>query len=983
MKIRNSIVAALALLFATLSAPGQPLKGYIPTHFTRDNGLLANVVHWLVQSQDGFLWMTTGDFGVVRFDGQHFTTLPIGRVSGPMTLGPNGDLWISAETGLTQIPAARLNQFGPLEAIQHPSGLPPNTQFTNLLFSRSGVLWVIGKGGSSYGLYRFEHGGFTCVVPGLDILRIEEAANGNLLMSTSQGFIEWDGSRAVPHPEVAGELDVRPEEIFQVFEDSHGATWFCTAKGLARRIGNSLEKIQPWGAKENAALRIYEDPQGNVWIATPGAVCLATSAGLEVAVPDIKPRYIYRDPEGNLWIGTNGDGLFRFKNRAVQMFTKADGLPSNLPMTVLTTHDGVLWAGFNCGGLVRFDGHTFRTYDEKDGLLNSCVYSLAEDVNHDLWIGTYGGGMFRFHDSSFTQYSKAQGLPSDTVSTIIAARDGSLWFTSQNGLSRLRDGQVRNYTIADGLSSHEIPSIYEDRSGGIWVGTTQGLDHLEGDRFLKIPAVPNIPSYVVGEDHAGALYLRLIGKGLLRLDHGQLSEVTKALDGIYMIEIEQGDVWLNGGDIARIPRAGLERPRGHDEPLDFTIFGLSDGLISSEGSAGYPNAAVTRDGKLWLATVQGLAMFDLPHLRKLDRKPSIYMKEITVGRNQQFPGQELVLPAGTHHVELRFDAVEITAPEKILMQYRMDDVDSEWLDAAPPGHATYTNIPVGTHAFHVRACNRDGVWDRVGMVYFITQQPYFYQTRWFRAAMITLAIMLVFFIYRLRVAQISRMLSARFDERLAERTRVARELHDTLLQTVQGSKMVADHALKNSGDQTRMVRAMEQLSTWLAQATEEGRAALLSLRSSTTEKNDLAQAFQRAIDECGRASKAAASFSVNGNPREMHPVVRDEVYRIGYEAIRNSCAHSGADRLEVTLDYAHDLTLRIGDNGAGIDSEVVEKGKDGHFGLRGMRERAERIGSKLTIASSAESGTVITLVVPGRVAFRPARSEEDISVMVQ
>ena len=234
--------------------------------------------------------------------------------------------------------------------------------------------------------------------------------------------------------------------------------------------------------------------------------------------------------------------------------------------------------------------------------------------------------------------------------------------------------------------------------------------------------------------------------------------------------------------------------------------------------------------------------------------------------------------------------------------------------------------------------------------------------------MVALGVLVVVITYRLRVAQISRMLSARFDERLAERTRVARELHDTLLQTVQGSKMVADHALKNPADQTRMVRAMEQLSTWLAQATEEGRAALQSLRASTTEKNDLAEAFRRAIDECGSATNA--SFSVNGDAREMHPVVRDEIYRIGYEAIRNACAHSGADRIEIRLEYAHDLTLRISDDGVGIESEVVEHGKEGHFGLRGMRERAERIGGKFNLDSSANSGTTITLVVPGRIAFR-------------
>ncbi|HEU4795544.1 MAG TPA: ATP-binding protein, partial [Pyrinomonadaceae bacterium] len=188
-------------------------------------------------------------------------------------------------------------------------------------------------------------------------------------------------------------------------------------------------------------------------------------------------------------------------------------------------------------------------------------------------------------------------------------------------------------------------------------------------------------------------------------------------------------------------------------------------------------------------------------------------------------------------------------------------------------------------------------------------------------------------------------------------------------QTVQGSKMVADHALKNSTDHTRMLRAMEQLSTWLAQATEEGRAALHSLRAATTEKNDLAEALRRAIDECSRQTNAEGSFSVNGNSRDVHPIVRDEVFRIGYEAIRNACAHSGGNQLDVLLDYANDLTVRVSDNGVGIDAEIAEQGKEGHFGLHGMRERAERIGSKFTLFSSPGSGTIITLVVPGRIAF--------------
>ena len=231
-------------------------------------------------------------------------------------------------------------------------------------------------------------------------------------------------------------------------------------------------------------------------------------------------------------------------------------------------------------------------------------------------------------------------------------------------------------------------------------------------------------------------------------------------------------------------------------------------------------------------------------------------------------------------------------------------------------------------------------------------------------------VLIIWAIYRLRVLQISRAIGARFDDRLAERTRMARDLHDTFLQTIQGSKLVADHALKPSTDLVQMRGALEQLSVWLARAMQEGRAALNSLRTATAQTNDLAEALRRVTKDDVIPSSMAVTFSVVGDAREMHPIVRDEIYRIGYEAIRNACKHSGASQLEVELRYAHDPVLRVSDNGVGIDPVIADRGKDGHFGLQGMRERAARIGGNLTLGSSSNSGTEIKLVVPGDIVFR-------------
>ncbi len=268
------------------------------------------------------------------------------------------------------------------------------------------------------------------------------------------------------------------------------------------------------------------------------------------------------------------------------------------------------------------------------------------------------------------------------------------------------------------------------------------------------------------------------------------------------------------------------------------------------------------------------------------------------------------------------------------------------------------------------ASNNDGIWNEQGASLEIVIAPAWYQTRAFVVTSIVLGAMIVWVAYRLRMRQVARALNVRFDARLVERTRMARDLHDTLLQTLQGTKMVADTALDRPDDAPALVRALKQVSTWIGQASEEGRSAVNALRTSTTEGNDLAEAFRRAIEDGRRQSAIGVSMAVTGSPREMHPVVRDEVYRIGYEAIRNAYSHSRATHLEIALSYGRDLILRVADDGVGMEPPTVEHGKKGHFGLPGMRERASRIGASLSVTSAPGAGTAVVVTVPGRAIFR-------------
>jgi len=372
---------------------------------------------------------------------------------------------------------------------------------------------------------------------------------------------------------------------------------------------------------------------------------------------------------------------------------------------------------------------------------------------------------------------------------------------------------------------------------------------------------------------------------------------------------------------------------------------------------------------LWFANGVALQMIDPGHLSGNELPPPVHVEEVIADRKNYPPGKDLRLPPLTRDLEIDYTALSFVVPQKVRFRYKLEGRDAVWQEPGTRRQAFYSDLGPGKYRFRVIACNNDGVWNEAGATLDFSVAAAWYQTNLFRALCFIFAGFIVCAMYRLRVLKISRAISARFDERLAERTRMARDLHDTFLQTIQGSKLVADDALDPSTDPVRMRRAMEQLSVWLGRATQEGRAALNSLRTATTQTNDLADALRRVTEDVLIPSSMAITFSLIGDAREMHPIVRDEIYRIAYEAIRNACAHSGASKLEVELRYANDLALRVADNGTGIDPAIADMGKDGHFGLQGMRERAARIGGKLNLMSSSNSGTEVKLVVPGGIVF--------------
>src|ERR1044072_505166 len=507
MKIRCLLLATLWVLVSGTPVraihPTQPASSFLRTHFTNEEGLPGTVAGQIGQTKDGFLWLIIDSSTLTRFDGKNF--YPFATPS-PVTLAvaPDGDLWVGTNEELIRIPSFSLNQFKLSGLISYHPRPDRASKITFLRFGQGGVLW----GGTAHGLFRYDGDQFVALGPRVSTRHVEEAPDGHLLLTTDEGLTELDGSEVVPRPNLAQRLGVKDNEILAVLKDTHGNTWYCTAMGVARETGGRIEKLGTYARISRSAPLAREDAQGNVWIGEEG-LFRGTSEGLELVAAGIQVRELYIDHDGSLWVSTNGDGVYRFKDRAARMYTTEDGLPSDVIMTVIAAQDGSVWTGANCGGISRFDGAGFQTYNEKKGLLNSCVFALVEDANRDPWVGTWGGGAFKYHDGKFTQYSKSQGMADDIVVSIVAARDGAIWFGTKGGLSRLKDGQLRNFTTADGLSRNVITRVFEDSAGVIWGGSRQGLDRLVGHDFEHFASLPRTSVIPFREDREGGFFVNV------------------------------------------------------------------------------------------------------------------------------------------------------------------------------------------------------------------------------------------------------------------------------------------------------------------------------------------------------------------------------------------------------------------------------------------------------------------------------------------
>ncbi|MBV8674768.1 MAG: hypothetical protein JOZ33_15165, partial [Acidobacteriaceae bacterium] len=677
---------------------------------------------------------------------------------------------------------------------------------------------------------------------------------------------------------------------------------------------------------------------------------------------------LFEDREGNLWLGTESGGVDIFRDRAITTYTAQDGISNDYIRSVYQDQEGTIWLGMNGGGLDRREKGSFTALTTANRLSSNVVLAIAGSSNGDLWLGT-PDGLDRLHEGKVTVFSSADGLADDFVRSLYFDREGTLWIGTRRGLSEMKDGRFTTYTALDGLGGDLVGSMLQSRDGSLWICTLGGLTHFANGRFTNFTEKNGLSSHTVTalhEDADGALWIGTIGGGLDRWLNGSFKAVSaKELpETIYSIlEDDRGNLWMSSNHgIFRVSRNGLNRDLdGSNSTPAVHSYGVADGMrVNEASSGGHPAAWRLENGQLWFATLKGAATVDPAHLATNDVPALISIEGMRVDDTQQTVTNMVTVSPGSRRFAIDYTALSFTAPEKVRFKYKLGGFDHDWVDAGPLRTAYYTNLPPGRYTFEVMACNNDGVWSIRPASFSFQLKPYFYQTRWFYMALLTGAVLLWYGGYRWRMREVE----SRFRAVMTERNRIAREIHDTLAQgfvAVSVQLQIASRLLETSTELAR--QHLNQAQKLVRHGLEDARKAIWELRSQSAENQDLAAQLSKMADRVTAGTDIRTEVRVNGAYRPLGKTVEEELVRIAQEAVTNAVRHASPERVMIQLRFAaRQVELSVEDNGRGISSEAPTM-QDGHFGIAGMKERAERIGGSITVNSRAGQGTRVCVEV--------------------
>jgi signal transduction histidine kinase/ligand-binding sensor domain-containing protein len=987
------LVVSLALVAAPAakaSEPPQPIKVMVHTAWSLKEAA-PSALKSIAQTPQGDLWLASGE-GLYRFDGVHFT--PFQSIGGKslvtelvdaLITSSAGDLWFGYHGGgISRIHGGRITTYaagippGPVKRIAEGQGgdiwvatfggvavfrgaawktVAWNATFGrayNLLVARDGTVWIAAQHALLF------------IRPGSDTVEqtaeptdgpwaFAEAPDGRLWLSD----VKW-GLRVL---EPAQLLASRPSKLpaqgradalraRAILFDRDGNLWgtYQTGTGLFR-IANpggfaagpplrQTEASESFGAKDglssDAAIPLFEDREGNLWIGTELGLDRFRRADINVSNTIAKDgREGYRAVVGSSGAFFVADERALYQAQASADFKTVASVPWH-PSELCAGKGGVVWLA-QTRGLRRFAQGKVSAMPMPPGQRNSEVFTCAEDTAGTLWISILDVGVFTYRDGKWRGPIPIS-LPKPLFPRLLVAeRSGGVWaYDRGQSLFLLKDGAVRTFSAAQGLRIGEIETVASNPAG-TFAGGELGLARWTGDRFQSITNA-NYPNLNV------------------------ITGITQDAEG---------DTWLSSihGVIKLKTSALLQAMASPGRTLDMRRFDFRDGVPGmAQQSCCHATAFTGAADRIWFITSRGVAWVDPKRLTFNALPPPVLIRAVAVNGKALAPGAQMRFPSSVSDLQLDFAAPSLSIPERVRFLYRLEGVDANWVDPGERRQAFYTRLAPGKYRFQVIAANNDGVWNRTGASLSFVAPPTFVQTRTF-AALCGLAIVgLLTLAYLWRSRQIADRLRDRLEARLKERERIARDLHDTLLQGVQGLVLRFGAIAEAAPQDGAFRREMDNALSRGEQIIGESRDHILDLRSSSSSKV-LVQQFEGVAAEFETVRDTRLFVVTEGEPRELTAAVLEEVWKIGCEAIRNAFEHARAKTILAELVYdSKVLRLVVHDDGIGLTDEILRAGgRAGHFGLPGMHERARRIGAKLLVVN--RHGVCLELTVPGRMAY--------------
>ena len=967
--------------------PNRSVSQYVREVWDNNKGFPRGPVYSIEQTKDGYLWIGA-QRGLIRFDGLKFDIMDAAPPEQPSlshVLGllsePNGGLLLRLrrpgltlleyDNGFFRSPMAELATRASLSAMTR--GRDGNPLFcmiegkSNTIVLRdrklehiesdvnvsdvavpaiaqtpNGEIWIAS---ADEGLFRVRDGKVLAIREGLPDPKVNALAAGDgndLWIATDGGIVRWDGANLTSAGVPAA---LRGIQTLALLVDRDKNLWVGTnSRGLARLNSHGVSWM-PVG-DEAAVTALFEDREGDVWAGRDGALerirdsAFVTFSNTE-GLPSETSGPLHAEGDGALWFAPMHGGLWSLRDGRSERVGVA-GLANDVVFSIARGKEG-LWLGRRSGGLTLLRAASLgRTYTTSHGLAENSVYSVYESRDGSVWAGTLSGGVSRLDHGRFTTYTSMIGLASNTVTSIAQGADGTMWFATPNGLTAFKDGTWRTFK-ADALPSEDIDTLLVDSRGVLWIGTENGLAFWRAGRITPIIGpVPGLHERVLGmaEDRNGSLWIST-SNHFLRLD-------------------------------------GDELLRGNVTPEGVREFTTADGLRGNEGVKRSRSVVSDSEGRIWFSTNRGISVID-PARFAGNSAPSIaHVQTLSADGKRVALNGPIHIAGGVKRLAVDFAGLSLSMPERVRFRYMLEGFDTDWSNPVAEREAVYTNLAPAAYHFRLIASNPDGVWSSQNESLAFSVEPLFWQTWWFRFLVVVVAVLSALLLYRLRLQQLTRRLNLRFEERLAERTRIAQELHDTLLQGFLSASMQVHVANDGLPEDARvkpiLVRALNQMG----QVIDEGRTAVRGLRASKSASLDLEEAFSQVRQEFGELARKDVDFRVvvDGEQRHMNPLLRDEVYRIGREALLNAFRHSNARHIELELRYLpRQLQMLVRDDGSGIDPNLVKTGREGHFGLSGMRERAAVIGAQFHVFQQPAGGTEVELTVPARYAFLQSSGE--------